>query len=463
MRHYFYHFYKGKINMKRIYYGKNTFYEIFEDYIYIISPDNHNWLKLNTYYLPLIDEIFSRKGKIDFLSMKKTLERSQNETLQEDELDLFLNRLILSNVFYDDIKKLNESKRNLQDKIKNTYKGIHLSRAKNEVYLHLTQRCNFTCWYCYNKSVLNKYEEELTTAQWYKVIGKLKDSKSFIITGGEPLLRKDLLLIIRRIRKLNCTCKISIISNGSLFNESNTKEIFESVDEVLLSLDSLDIDIQKHNRSKKGFNNIIHLLEIASQNIDINKKLVVRSIISKKNYSEILNMTKVLKEKYNITKHIYNEFIPNNQEECDQVFHISQLYNKGCALPMKVNFNEAMDISPSHNRCGAGVSVLAVDSKGNLYPCQTLIYNDDFLICNIFDKDWQKITTESQITKKFLNLTIETTTPCNKCGFKLFCGGGCPSIAFALHGSINTCPEYLCKEYKHSILYRLSKIRVKEL
>lgn len=62
----------------------------------------------------------------------------------------------------------------------------------HKAYLHLTQRCNLNCLYCYNKNNLGK-NEEISTEQWKMIISELKNRgfDYIVFTGGEVTLRND--------------------------------------------------------------------------------------------------------------------------------------------------------------------------------------------------------------------------------------------------------------------------------
>ena len=62
-------------------------------------------------------------------------------------------------------------------------------------FLELTYRCNLNCPYCYVGCERNK--NELTTKEWKKVIDQLPFYSIATLVGGEPLLRKDFIDILK--------------------------------------------------------------------------------------------------------------------------------------------------------------------------------------------------------------------------------------------------------------------------
>ena len=74
-------------------------------------------------------------------------------------------------------------------------------KKPKRVIVEITDRCNFNCIHCF----ANKNDSELKISSWKKIFDNICKEKiqSITITGGEPLLYKDLfqLLKIIKIRK----------------------------------------------------------------------------------------------------------------------------------------------------------------------------------------------------------------------------------------------------------------------
>ena len=66
------------------------------------------------------------------------------------------------------------------------------------VVWNVTNLCNMTCPHCYSSARVKAVEGELTGEQARQVIDKLADYgvRMIILSGGEPLLREDLLELI---------------------------------------------------------------------------------------------------------------------------------------------------------------------------------------------------------------------------------------------------------------------------
>ena len=68
----------------------------------------------------------------------------------------------------------------------------------------LTYRCPLQCPYCSNPLDFARQGEELSTAQWFKVMAEAREMGAAQIgfSGGEPLVRQDLTELIGEARRL---------------------------------------------------------------------------------------------------------------------------------------------------------------------------------------------------------------------------------------------------------------------
>ena len=139
-----------------------------------------------------------------------------------------------------------------------------LSRNFEYLRISVTDRCNFRCSYCMPSDIFNKdysyvsqdnilsYEEIIDICKLLKKIGL----KKVRITGGEPLLRKNIDKLIFKLKTEVMLDRVSMTTNGSLLSDDKVSELKKSgLDSITLSLDTLDKDkISVINGTKKNFN-----------------------------------------------------------------------------------------------------------------------------------------------------------------------------------------------------------------
>ncbi|SFB97166.1 cyclic pyranopterin monophosphate synthase subunit MoaA [Bacillus sp. OV322] len=128
-----------------------------------------------------------------------------------------------------------------------------LDRPLRDLRISVIDRCNFRCQYCMPAEIFNEnfhflpksellsYEEIERTARIFASLGVEK----LRLTGGEPLLRKDLPKLIKNLSQIEGINDIGLTTNG-VFLKRYAKELKESgVHRVNISLDSIDDELFK--------------------------------------------------------------------------------------------------------------------------------------------------------------------------------------------------------------------------
>jgi heme d1 biosynthesis radical SAM protein NirJ len=108
------------------------------------------------------------------------------------------------------------------------------------VIWNLIRRCNLTCKHCYTTSADIDFPGELSTREVFDVMDDLKafGVPVLILSGGEPLLRRDIFDISRRAKAMGFYVGLS--SNGTLINEQIIDAIAAiGYDYVGVSIDGL--------------------------------------------------------------------------------------------------------------------------------------------------------------------------------------------------------------------------------
>ncbi|MDM5155643.1 GTP 3',8-cyclase MoaA [Bacillus sp. DX1.1] len=128
----------------------------------------------------------------------------------------------------------------------------HFNRPLRDLRISVTDKCNFRCTYCMpaeifgtdypflNKDELLSYEEiERLTKIFVHSLGVQK----IRITGGEPLMRKDLPELIKKINQINGVKDISMTTNGYFLSKHAYALKESGLKRVSISLDSLNDEV----------------------------------------------------------------------------------------------------------------------------------------------------------------------------------------------------------------------------
>ena len=146
------------------------------------------------------------------------------------------------------------------------YSGKALNPA--QITLEITFHCNQKCLMCpqaieigrKNSRSLKKRRilSELNTREVFSLVDEANRMKikEFVITGGEPFLRGDIIPIINYIKHKGLRC--SIISNGSLITRGLAKEmVTANLDRITFSLDGLQETHDKIRNTRNAFSNLM--------------------------------------------------------------------------------------------------------------------------------------------------------------------------------------------------------------
>ena len=119
-----------------------------------------------------------------------------------------------------------------------------LARPVKDLRISVTDRCNFRCSYCMPldeyawiaKSQILTYEEITRLARLFIGLGVEK----LRLTGGEPLVRKDIETLVRELAGLNGLQDLSLTTNGALLGEKAAALRSAGLERLNVSLDTLD-------------------------------------------------------------------------------------------------------------------------------------------------------------------------------------------------------------------------------
>jgi cyclic pyranopterin phosphate synthase len=124
------------------------------------------------------------------------------------------------------------------------------NRPIRDLRVSLTDRCNFRCFYCLPhgeppiapKEQMLSYEEMEYVCEIFVSLGIEK----IRLTGGEPMLRKDIETIVSKLTKLKPALRdLALTTNGYFLPERAQSLKDAGLDRVTISLDSLKRDIFK--------------------------------------------------------------------------------------------------------------------------------------------------------------------------------------------------------------------------
>lgn len=107
-----------------------------------------------------------------------------------------------------------------------------------------TVGCNFNCPFCYNPQLVNGAVDIITENEIFSFLKKRKGLLEGVsISGGEPLIQKDIVDFIKKVKKLGYLVKID--TNGT-----NPTKLQEFIDEKLIDYIAMDVKAPKKKYDK---------------------------------------------------------------------------------------------------------------------------------------------------------------------------------------------------------------------
>jgi GTP 3',8-cyclase len=125
-----------------------------------------------------------------------------------------------------------------------------LGRPLRDLRISVTDRCNFRCTYCMPREIYGQDfrflpQAELLTFEEITRLARISISLGVTkirLTGGEPLLRRDVEELVRMLARLDGLTDLTLTTNGSLLARKAEVLASAGLHRVSVSLDSLDDD-----------------------------------------------------------------------------------------------------------------------------------------------------------------------------------------------------------------------------
>ncbi|WP_191556905.1 GTP 3',8-cyclase MoaA [Metabacillus idriensis] len=210
-----------------------------------------------------------------------------------------------------------------------------LNRPLRDLRISVTDRCNFRCRYCMPEEIFGpdysflssekilSFEEIERLAVIFSSLGV----KKLRLTGGEPLLRRELPVLIRMLKTVDGIEDIGLTTNGSLL-KAFAAELFEAgLRRVTVSLDSLNEErFAEMNGRRSKVKTILDGIEAASAaGLQVKINMVVQKGI---NDEDVLPMAEYFKPKGHTLRFIeYMDVGNSNGWKLDHVVSKREILN----------------------------------------------------------------------------------------------------------------------------------------
>ena len=328
--------------------------------------------------------------------------------------------------------------------------------------IELTYKCPLKCPWCSNPVDFDRYRSELTTDEWIDVLreGRRLGSLQLGFTGGEPMLRKDLEVLVGEADRLGYYT--NLITSGVGLNEKRLQALKKAgLKQIQLSIQACD---QELNEKLVGLDVFRHKVEIARAIKAEGLPMVLNVPVSRFNiehteafidlaadlgveYLEFANL-----QYYNWALINRAELIPTREQLARSEAQVNAARDRlGKKLTIYFVVPDYYDDRPKACMNGWGAIHLTIAPDGTALPCQEARLIKGIEFPNVRDHGLGWIWRESPAFNTFRG-DGWMKEPCRSCDEREKDFGGCRCQAFLLTGdAANTDPVCAKSPHRHMI------------
>lgn len=309
----------------------------------------------------------------------------------------------------------------------------------SSINIEITYQCNEFCKFCAPNAGIPVHNE-LTKNEIDRLLDEIISLQitPVTITGGEPLLKKDVVLhIAKRVHTAGLTP--NLLTNGTLIDVGVASELKEAgIQFVQVSLDGANPETNDAIRGRKGgFNQTLRGIEALKE---AGIEASISSVLTRENFDE-LDALYNLGEKLGVPVTSAN-VSPTGRGFNSQLLLTPRQQCEHFCYTHETDEGEVSMLVVPRERCSIGTSPVVTPS-GDVYPCMLTKY-EPLILGNIRQSTLQEIWQNSELLQELYSLNVHKIEPCKTCKNKFFCGGGCRGHAFAYHQTIYKNDPYRC-------------------
>jgi uncharacterized protein len=359
----------------------------------------------------------------------------------------------------------------IDKKLKQNASAPTTDKICRKLVLHVSNRCNMRCTYCYGDSGTYGMSDRLMTpeiamvaidrfCQYYDRLGNV------MFFGGEPLLNFPVIRMVceyvegRKVRFPTwLPPSLSMVTNLSLIPKGFPDLIRDHHIRITVSLDGPQYvnDLQRIFKSGKGTfltvsRNIERLKAETGQPEAVEVTLTNGHATQRIGHDELIEYfekTFGIREVEmcaavvppNSPNHVPPTYMTNFLEDEDTAcakFTGSLATSKEVACPN--SFGSTLQLVAQGGvtfdyHCIAGIERYAVAANGDIYPCQMFVGNERFCMGNVRDPNVFRERRFVEVKQMFEAVGKSRLESCSKCWVRSICLG-CPGKSFRTNGTL---------------------------
>ena len=315
----------------------------------------------------------------------------------------------------------------------------------------VTYKCPLHCVFCYNPVDYTRYGEELSTEDWLRVLrqGRELGATQLGFSGGEPLVRDDLEIMVSEARKLGYYS--NLITSGVGLNEKRIAAFKEG------GLDHIQLSFQDSTREMNDFLSSTKTFELKQKVAKLIKQydfpMVFNCVLHRHNIDhvqQILEMAEAMDAEYvelANTQYYGWAYVNRDQllptrEQLKRAEEVTNQFRERVGNKMRIFFvvPDYYEERPKACMNGWGALFLTVTADGLALPCHEARMLPGLAFPNVRDHDLRWIWYDSPGFNAYRGDSW-MKEPCRSCPEKVKDFGGCRCQAYMLTGdAANTDP-----------------------
>jgi pyrroloquinoline quinone biosynthesis protein E len=336
----------------------------------------------------------------------------------------------------------------------------------------LTYRCPLHCVYCSNPVDYAKYGAELATEDWLRVLreGRSLGATQLGFSGGEPLVRDDLEVLVAEARRLGYYS--NLITSGVGLNERRIAALKDG------GLDHIQVSFQDSTREINDFLSSTRTFELKRRVAKLVKQydfpMVLNVVLHRLNIDhvqELLEMALELEAEYvELANTQYygwaylnrDQLLPS-REQLERAEEVVNRFRERVGNAMKIYFvvPDYHERRPKACMNGWGAVFLCLTADGLALPCHEARMLPGLEFPNVRDRDLRWIWYDSPAFNRYRG-DEWMKEPCRSCPEKVKDYGGCRCQAYMLTGDpANADP--VCDKSPHHALVTQAVARAEQV
>ncbi|MHB8881156.1 MAG: radical SAM protein [Thermodesulfovibrionales bacterium] len=316
---------------------------------------------------------------------------------------------------------------------------------------HITERCNLRCSHCYQEDlpspepawddlmeVLEQFKSFISSSR--SLIGKKRFRAHVTVTGGEPFIREDFILLLEKLSAESRIFSFAVLTNGTMLTPAVVRALRRlKPGFVQVSIDGAR-ETHDNIRGKGSYERAVGGLRLlAGEDIPAHISFTAHQ----SNFRDFPHVAE-LGHRLRIARVWADRLVPCGRgsaasdnlltpDETREFFGLMRAASRrGWLISRPVSLHRSLQFMLTGDRpyrCSAGDTLVTVLPNGDVCPCRRM----PRVVGNLFRENLGQIYATSQLFQE-LRDRERISRGCEGCFYARTCGGGSRCIAAAVHG-----------------------------